>query len=91
MHSIIADLHDLLKKNENIHENKIDNFWQQIIQSVPAELKPVADKAEFALKEDTTYNGDPFVTRYLVEVLTSSSELREFFKQNGPFIIYLKD
>ncbi len=91
MRSIIADIHDLNKHKSSILDNKIDILWQQIIQTLPEELKSEAVHRGYNLIEDKTYKGESYIRRMLITTSNCSQNLTDFINRNGPYIIYVKD
>jgi hypothetical protein len=89
MKSIIVSLEEFLLFQNKIRKTQIDNFWEDIVNEIPDELKAEALKIGFMLIEDREHYDETFVRRFILET-KDDGEFANEFKKLGEFYVYVR-
>ncbi len=88
--SDIVRYEEYLKFKNGIKENKINEILDNLFSNLPESIKKIEKENPFIVVEDIYYEQDSIRKRFIVGVnKLVSKEIREYFKQMGPFSIYV--
>jgi hypothetical protein len=90
MLSLLIDAYEYQRYETKDRKNRIYAFFDDIIASLPEDIRSNVSKENIKMLLDSKYKGDPFVSRYTLTLLNVDENIKESFLKTGPYVIYVK-